>query len=59
MGTIKNINSRDLADTDEIKKRCKEHTKEMYKKDPNEPDYYNDVVSNLEADILGEKSRGP
>ena len=27
----------------------------MYKKDPNEPDYYNGVVSNLEADILRSK----
>ena len=27
----------------------------MYRKDPNEPDYYNGVVSNLEADILRSK----
>ena len=55
MGTIKNINSRDPADTEEIKKRCKEHTKEMHRKDPSETDYYNGVVSNLQADILRSK----
>ena len=52
MGTIKNINSRDPADTEEIKKRCKEHTKEMHRKDPSETDYYNGVVSHPEPDIL-------
>ena len=55
MGTIKNINSRDPADTEEIKKRCKEHTKDMHRKDPSETDYYNGVVSNLQADILRSK----
>ena len=38
MGTIKDINSRDLVDAEEIKKRWKEYMEELYKKDPNEPD---------------------
>ena len=51
MGTIMDINGRDLVDTEEIKKRWKEYT-ELHKKDPNEPDDYNGVVSHPEPDIL-------
>ena len=44
---------RDLVDAEKIKKkRWKEYTEELYKKDLNEPDYYNDVVSHPEPDIL-------
>ena len=50
MGTIKDRNSRDLVDTEEIKKRWKEYTGELYKKDLNEQDYYDGVVSH--PDIL-------
>ena len=51
---------RDLVDAEKIKKkRWKEYTEELYKKDLNEPDYYNDVVSHPEPDILAWKSRGP
>ena len=52
MGTIKNRNSTDLVNTKEIKKRRKEYTEELYKKDLNEPDYYDGVVSHPEPDIL-------
>ena len=55
MGTIKDRNGRDLVDAKEIKKRWKEYMEEWYKKDLNEPDYYNGVVSNLQADILRSK----
>ena len=48
MGTIKDGNGRDLEDTEELKKRWKE----LYKKDLNELDYYNAVVSHAEPDIL-------
>ena len=51
MGTIKDTNSRNLVDTEDIKKWWKEYT-ELYKKDPNELDYYNGVVSHPEPDIL-------
>ena len=53
MGTIKNINGRDLGDTEEIKKRWKEYMEELDKKDPNEPDYYDGQSS--EPDILDNK----
>ena len=52
MGTIKHRDGRDLVDTDEIEKKWKEHTVELYKKDLNEPDYYDGVVSHQEPDIL-------
>ena len=42
---------RDLVATEEIKKRWKEY-REEYKKDLNERDYYNSVVSHPEPDIL-------
>ena len=52
MGTVKDINVRDLVDAEEIKKRWKEYTEERYKKDTNELDYYDGVVSHPETGIL-------
>ena len=52
MGTIKDKHGRDLVDAEEIKKRWKEYTEEWYKKDLNEPDHYNGVVSHPNPDIL-------
>ena len=55
MNTIKDINGRDLVNTEEIKKRWKEYTEELYKKDPNELDCYDGTVSHPEPDILESK----
>ena len=33
MGTVKDRNSKDLTEAEEIKKRWQEHTEELYKKD--------------------------
>ena len=52
MGTIKNKNVRDLVDAEEIKKSWKEYIKELYKKDLNELNYYDGVISQPETDIL-------
>ena len=52
MGTIKDKNGRDLVDTEEIERRWKEYMEELYKKDLNDPDYYNGMVSHPEPDIL-------
>ena len=52
MGAIKDIDGSDLVETEEIKKRWKEYMEELYKKDLNEPDYCDDVVSQPEPDIL-------
>ena len=35
-----------------MKKRYQEYTKEQYKKDLNDPDNHDDVITHLEPDIL-------
>ena len=52
MGTIKNKNSIDLAEAEDIKKRWQEYTEELYKKDLHDPDNHNGVIIHLEPDIL-------
>ena len=52
MGTINDKNGRNLIDNEEIKMRWKEYIEELYKKDLNEPDYYDGVVSHPEPDSL-------
>ena len=49
MGTI---NTRDLTEAEDIKKRWQEYTEEMYKKDLHDPDNHDGVISHLEPDIL-------
>ena len=41
-----------LTKAKELKKRWKEHTEEIYKKDPNDRDNHEGVVTHLEPDIL-------
>ena len=52
MGTIKNRNSMDLTEAEDIKKRWQEYTKQPYKKDLNDPDNHDGVILHLEPDIL-------
>ena len=59
MGTIKDRHSKDLREAEEIKKRWQEYTEELYKKDFNDPDNHNDVITHLELDILEVKSSRP
>ena len=42
----------DLREAEDIKKRCEEYTEDLYKKDLNDPDNHNDVITHLELDIL-------
>ena len=42
----------DLTEAVDVKKEWQEYTKELYKKDFNDPDNYNDVITLLEPDIL-------
>ena len=42
----------DLREAEDIKKRWQEYTEELYKKDLNDPDNHNCVVTHLEPDIL-------
>ena len=51
MGTIKNRSSMDLTEAEDIKKRWQECT-ELYKKDLNDPDNHDGVITHLEPDIL-------
>ena len=51
MGTVKNRNGMDLIEAEDIKKRWQEYT-ELYKKDLNDPDNYNGVITHLEPDNL-------
>ena len=52
IGTIKDRNSTDLTEAEDIKKRWQEYTEELYKKDLNDPDNHNGVITHLEPDIL-------
>ena len=52
MGAIKDRNSMDLTEAEDIKKRWQEYTEELYKKDLHNPDNYDDVITHLEPDIL-------
>ena len=51
MGTIKDRNSKDLTEAEEIKKKWQEYA-ELYKKGLNDPDKHNGLVTHLEPDIL-------
>ena len=51
-GTIKDRNSKDLTEAEDIKKRWKDYTEEPYKKDLNDPESHDGVITHLESDIL-------
>ena len=50
VGSIKDRNSMDLTEAEDIKKRWQEYT-ELYKKD-HDPDNHHGVITHLELDIL-------
>ena len=52
MGTIKDRNSMDLTEAEDIKKRWQEYTEELYKKDLHDPDNHNGVITHLKPDTL-------
>ena len=51
MGSIKDRNGMDLTEAD-VKKRWQEYTEELYKKDLNNPDNHDGVITHLVPDIL-------
>ena len=51
MGTIKDRSSMDLTEAEDIKKRWQEYT-ELYKKDLNDPNNHDGLITHLEPDIL-------
>ena len=52
MGLTKDRNGMDLTEAEDIKKRWKECTEELYKKDLRDPDNHNGVITHLGTDIL-------
>ena len=51
MGSIKDRNGMDLTEAEDIKKRWKEYTEELDKKDLHDPDNHDGVITHLEPDI--------
>ena len=52
MGIIKDKNDVDLTEEEDIKKSWQEYTEELYKKDLNDLDNHDSVITHLEPDIL-------
>ena len=52
LGTVKDRNSMDQTEAEDIKKRWQEYTEELHKKDLHDPDNNDGVITNLEPDIL-------
>ena len=52
MSTVKDRNSMDLTEAGDVKKRWHEYTEELSKKDLNDTDNHNSVITHLEPDIL-------
>ena len=52
MSSIKDRNGMDLTEAEDIKKRWQEYTEELYKKELQDPDNHNGVITDLEPDIL-------
>ena len=52
MGTIKERNSVDLTEAEDIKKRWQEYTEELYKKDLHDQGNHDGIITHLEPDIL-------
>ena len=52
LSTIKDRKDMDLTEAEDVKKRWQEYTEELYKKDINDPDNHDGVITHLEPDIL-------
>ena len=52
MGSIKDRNGMDLTKAEDIKNRWQEYTEELYKKDLQDQDKHDGVITHLEPDIL-------
>ena len=56
---IKDRNGMDLTEAEDIKKSWQEYTEELYKKDLNDPDNHNGVITHIEPESWNVKSGGP
>ena len=52
MGSIKDRNGMDLTEAEDVKKRWQEYKDELYKRDLNDVDNHDGVITHLEPDIL-------
>ena len=59
MSTMKDTNSIDLTEAEDIKKQCQEYIEELYKKGLHDPDNHDGVITHLEPDILECEISGP
>ena len=57
IGTMKERIVMDLTEAENIKKRWQEYTEELYKKDLNDPDNHDGVITHLQPDILECKAK--
>ena len=51
MGIIRDRNCKNLTEAEEIKKSWQEYTEELYKKDLNDTDSHDVMITHLEPDI--------
>ena len=59
MGSIKDRNGMDLTEAEDIKKRWQEYTEKLYKKNLQDQDNHDGVITHLKPDIWIVKSSGP
>ena len=52
IGSVKDRNGMDLTEEEDIKKRWQEYTEKLYKKDRQDQDNHDGVITHLEPDIL-------
>ena len=52
MVSIKDRNGMNLTKVEDIKKRWQEYTEELYKRELNDPDSHDGLITHLEPDIL-------
>ena len=51
-GSVKNRNSKDLTEVEDIQKKWQEYTEELCKKDLHDPHNHDGVITHIEPDIL-------
>ena len=52
LSAIKDRNSKELTEVEDIKTRWQEYTEEVYKKDIHDPDNHDGMITHLEPDIV-------
>ena len=59
MGSIKDRNGMGLTEAEGIKRRWKEYTEELYKKDLHNQDNHDGIITHLDQTSWNVKSSGP